>query len=233
MRKEQMIAELVGKTVVVGGEWLLENDPEMLDWITSSKYWGRGHENIKPEDAVLEMYFESEGVTYKATFEGHPEGVEQSLNNQPMWGEDSWDDWETEDIKKYYILVKNNENLKGVLKMLKSKPKDQLELLLKELKDSRVKKVTIRQYLGSNLFRKSNYQLDLGSKFVLDWSKDKKGGVIKLKIEDKNFFYNENISPFHLQGVWTFDEGYHEGYDEGYDIQGICGEITTNISITI
>jgi hypothetical protein len=115
--------------------------------------------------------------------------------------------------------------------MLKSKPKDQLELLLKELKAQRIKKVTIRQYLGSNLFRKSNYQLDLGSKFVLDWSKEKK--IINLTVEGKDFFYNENISPFHLQGVWTFDEGYNEGYDEGYDIQGICGEITTNISITI
>jgi len=25
-----------------------------------------------------------------------------------MWGDDSWKDWETEDIKKYYMLVKNN-----------------------------------------------------------------------------------------------------------------------------
>jgi hypothetical protein len=110
MRKEQMIAELVGKTVVVGGEWLLENDEEMIEWLTGSKYWGRGHENIeiKPEDAVLEMYFEEGGVTYKATFEGHPEGVEQSLNNQNMWGDDSWKDWGIEPVEKYFSLVKNN-----------------------------------------------------------------------------------------------------------------------------
>ena len=110
MIREEMIKQMEGEIVTVGGEWLLENDEEMIEWLTGSKYWGRGHENIeiKPEDAVLEMYFEEGGVTYKATFEGHPEGVEQSLNNQNMWGDDSWKDWGTEYIKKYYMLVKNN-----------------------------------------------------------------------------------------------------------------------------
>jgi hypothetical protein len=110
MIREEMIKQMEGEIVTVGGEWLLENDPEMLDWLTGSKYWGRGHENIeiKPEDAVLEMHFSEGGVAYKATFEGHPEGVEQSLNNQNMWGDDSWKDWGTEYLKKYYMLVKNN-----------------------------------------------------------------------------------------------------------------------------
>lgn len=110
MTREEMIKEMEGKIITVGGEWLLENDKEMIEWLTGSEYWGRGHEDIeiKPEDAVSEMHFETRGVAYKATFEGHPEGVEQSLNNQPMWGDDSWEDWDTEDIKKYYLLVKNN-----------------------------------------------------------------------------------------------------------------------------
>jgi len=110
MTREEMIKEMEGKIITVGGEWLLENDEEMIEWLTGSDYWGRGFEDmeINPEDAVLEMHFESRGVAYKATFEGHPEGVEQSLNNQPMWGDDNWKDWDTEDIKKYYMLVKNN-----------------------------------------------------------------------------------------------------------------------------
>lgn len=110
MTREEMIKEMTGEIIRVNGEWLQNNDEEMIEWLTGSEYWGRGHEDIEinPEDAVLEMHFESRGVAYKATFEGHPEGVEQSLNNQPMWGDDNWEDWETEDIKKYYMLVKNN-----------------------------------------------------------------------------------------------------------------------------
>jgi hypothetical protein len=104
MTREEMINEMKGEIVTVIGEWLLENDPEMLEWITDSKYWGRGHENIeiKPEDAVLEVHFKSGGVTYNVTFEGHPEGVEQSLNNQPPWGEDSWEDWNDIELIPYY-----------------------------------------------------------------------------------------------------------------------------------
>lgn len=110
MTREEMIKEMEGEIITVGGKWLLENDEEMIEWLTDSKYWGRGFEDIeiKPEDAVLEMHFETRGVAYKATFEGHPEGVDQSLSNQPMWGDDNFEDWDTEDIKKYYMLVKNN-----------------------------------------------------------------------------------------------------------------------------
>jgi hypothetical protein len=104
MTREEMINEMKGEIVTVSGEWLIENDEEMLEWIIASKYWGRGHENIeiKPEDVVLELHFGSRGVDYNVTFEGHPEGVEKSLNNQPPWGEDTWEDWEDEDIKKYW-----------------------------------------------------------------------------------------------------------------------------------
>lgn len=111
MTREEMIKEMEDKIITVDGEWLLDNDEEMIEWLTGSEYWGRGFEDIeiKPEDAVLEMHFETRGVAYKATFEGHPEGVEQSLNNQPMWGDDSWKDWgDNELLKKYYLLVKNN-----------------------------------------------------------------------------------------------------------------------------
>ena len=106
--REEMIGGMKGEIIKVNGDWLAENDEEMLDWLIGSDYWGRGFEDveIKPEDAVLEMHFESRGAAYKATFKDHPEGIEQSLSNQPMWGDDSWEDWKTEDIKKYWEMIK-------------------------------------------------------------------------------------------------------------------------------
>jgi len=105
--KGPLIEEMKDSRIILEAEWLEENDPEMLDWITSSKYWGRGYEE-KPHrsKAVVELYFDEGGVEYKATFEDHPNGVKQSLNNQGPWGEDSWEDWTAENIKKYYELIK-------------------------------------------------------------------------------------------------------------------------------
>jgi len=112
--------------------------------------------------------------------------------------------------------------------MLKSKPEEQLELLLKELKVARVKAVTIRQYVDSKLIKKSNYQLDFGSKFVLEWSKDlkenKKVEKITLTVEGKDLLYYEDITVHTFQEVWS--------YDDGYDIQCTCKGVTSNISIT-
>ena len=116
--REEMIEQMKGEIITVGGEWLLENDEEMIDWITGSKYWGRGHENIeiKPEDAILEMHFGSRGIDYNVTFEGHPEGVEQSLNNQIPWGEDSWEDWNVIDLITYYNeMQKEKRKIRGLI----------------------------------------------------------------------------------------------------------------------
>jgi len=108
MKRQKLIKKLIGKTIEFDAEWLEENDPELLDWITSSKYWGRGYDFV-PErsEAVARVEFDEAGMRYYATFESHPEGVQQSLNNQSAWGEDSWEDWEdTEQLKKYYELAK-------------------------------------------------------------------------------------------------------------------------------
>ena len=105
--------------------------------------------------------------------------------------------------------------------MLKSK-EEQLDLLIKEIKATRVKAVTIRQYLGSSLIRKSNYKLDSENKFVLGYKENKK---VTLTVEGKDFFlYNEDISVLYFQEVWS--------YDDGYDIQCTCKGVTSNISIT-
>ena len=111
--------------------------------------------------------------------------------------------------------------------MLKSKPAEQLELLLKELKVARVKAVTIRQFVDENLIRKSNYQLDFGGKFVLGWSKElkenKKVEIITLTVAGKDFLCYEDIA-VHTFEVWPCADGY--------DIQGTCKGVTSNISIT-
>ena len=102
-----MINEMIGERILLDAEWLEENDPELFEWITSSKYWGRGYEvNIETKDAVVEMNFEACGIACKATFKDHPDGVKQSLDNQPVWGDGKWEDWSTEDIEKYYKMLK-------------------------------------------------------------------------------------------------------------------------------
>ena len=112
MTRKELIEGMKGNSIIVDAGWLEENDPEMLEWLTGSEYWCKGFENmeINPEDAVLEMHFESRGVAYKATFKGHPDGIGQSLNNQPMWGDDNWEDWDDmEQLRKYYQKIKEEK----------------------------------------------------------------------------------------------------------------------------
>jgi len=102
MRKEQMIAELVGKTVVVTAEWCKENDDEeLLDSITSSNNWGKGIERkLEKSEAIIEMHFDEGGVTYYADYESSKD--DYPSQNQPPWGEDSWDNWDIEAVEKVY-----------------------------------------------------------------------------------------------------------------------------------
>jgi hypothetical protein len=101
MTREEMINEMKGEIVTVSGEWLLENDPEMLVWITSNKYWDIGYEKTPSREKVwLRLEFDEGGVRYTATTE--EVDVEQSLNNQIPWGEDSWEDWNDIELIPYY-----------------------------------------------------------------------------------------------------------------------------------
>ena len=103
MTREELIKKLKGNTLEVDAGWLEENDSELLDWITSSKYWGRGVDyNLDREDAVVRIIFDEGGVAYIATHDSEGVDVEQSLNNQPYWGEDEWGDWDDEQLELYY-----------------------------------------------------------------------------------------------------------------------------------
>ena len=97
----KLIEELTGERLLLDSKWLEENDPEMLDWITSSKYWGRGSDRKPdPSEAIVELQFGEEGVQYYASTEGHQDFWPSQ--NQPPWGEDSWEDWAVEAIEKYW-----------------------------------------------------------------------------------------------------------------------------------
>ena len=106
MTKKEIINQLKGKTVLADYDWLKKNDPEQIDWVYSSEYWGRGFDYTPDErEMYLELYFNECGVAYIATYESHPQGVRQSLNNQPHWGEDNYEDWEKEQLEKYAELI--------------------------------------------------------------------------------------------------------------------------------
>ena len=44
MTNEKLKEKLKGNSLVVDAEWLEKNNPEMLDWVVSCEYWGRGLE---------------------------------------------------------------------------------------------------------------------------------------------------------------------------------------------
>jgi len=78
-----------------------------LGWVVSSEYWGRGFdENPPKEDAVIEIHFTECGDQLYAT---HKDSSYEDCpsRNQPLWCEDSWEDWKDhpELIKKYYNKV--------------------------------------------------------------------------------------------------------------------------------
>jgi predicted transcriptional regulator len=105
MLREEMITQMEGERILLNAEWLMKNDPEMLDWITDSIYWDRGYDRKPdPSEAIVELQFDEGGVVYYANLKASPN--KYPSQNQPPWGEDRWEDWEVEDIKKYYMLVK-------------------------------------------------------------------------------------------------------------------------------
>ena len=100
-----MIKEMAGQRVQVNAEWLEENDQELLDWVVSSNYWGRGLDQEPNRDtAFVELNFTEEGVQYTATTT-NVDNVAKAIVNQEPWGEDSWEDWCKEEVGKYYNLI--------------------------------------------------------------------------------------------------------------------------------
>ena len=90
---ETMIESLKGKKLIEGAEWFKENDPEMLDWVYHSDYWGRGFDEIPNQDqAVIEIQFTEGGIDVYATHKGS--GYEDCPSrNQPPWNPrgDKWE----------------------------------------------------------------------------------------------------------------------------------------------
>ena len=100
--RKEMIKKMAGKNVDVDYEWLKEKDSKTIDWVCKSDYWLKGYEEIPERNRLwLRLHFSDNGVGYIATAADEVD-VDHSLGEQPYWGEDSWEDWETEDIEKYY-----------------------------------------------------------------------------------------------------------------------------------
>ena len=103
--KDEMIKEMAGQRAQVNAEWLEKNDQELLDWVVSSNYWGKGFsEKPARNTAFIEIQFTKEGVQYTATTTD-VDNVAKSIVNQEPWGEDSWEDWSKEDVELYYNLL--------------------------------------------------------------------------------------------------------------------------------
>ena len=105
MTKEEMIKEMAGQRVQVNAEWLEKNDQGLLDWVASNKSWGRGFDEVPDRDtAIVRIEFDERGTRVYATT-SIVDDVQQSLNNQPAWGEDSYEDWTKEELEKYLELI--------------------------------------------------------------------------------------------------------------------------------
>ena len=103
MKRNDMINEMAGNYMDVDYEWLKENDPEMIDWVCKSDFWGKGYDEIPERDRLwLRLHFSDNGVGYIATAADEVD-VDHSLSEQPYWGENNWDDWDDiEQLTVYY-----------------------------------------------------------------------------------------------------------------------------------
>ena len=102
MTKEEIIKRLSGRIMRLDYNWLVENDEELLHLFTKSKYWGRGFAYTPDvEEIIVEIYFGDEGMGMVATFESHPDGVNQSIANQPYWFEDRYSHCSEEYLKMF------------------------------------------------------------------------------------------------------------------------------------
>ena len=108
MEIKGMIEELKGNKLVENAEWFEKNDPEMLDWVVRSEYWGRGfEENPSRDQAVIEIQFTEEGIDIYATHEGSGY-ADCPSQNQPPWNRgDAWEEWEDsrELIESYHQSI--------------------------------------------------------------------------------------------------------------------------------
>ena len=110
MIKEKMIEKLVEKgSIVVDSGWLKKNDEDLyyylkekLQSFVADKANTADEENMKLFEAgeyLIELVFDEGGTRVYAG------ETQQVINNQPPWSEDSWEDWETEMIEKYYWSI--------------------------------------------------------------------------------------------------------------------------------
>ena len=120
MKRQEMINYLAdidedgfvhGKALMVTSDWLKQNDEQIHEWIRIKlQSFVRDERNTADQENLdlfdegeylIELTFNERGCRYSAG------ETQQILNNQPSWGEDTWEDWSDDKIELYY---KNSTN---------------------------------------------------------------------------------------------------------------------------
>jgi len=105
IKADSLLEDLKGESLVAGAEWFQENDPETLDWVLNSKYWGRGYDRkVDPEEAIIEIYFGEGGTRLYATVAGS-KGESSPSQNQPPWCETSYSNETADMLFKYWLEI--------------------------------------------------------------------------------------------------------------------------------
>ena len=120
IKASSLLEDLKGKKLVAGASWYKENDPETLDWVLNSKYWGRGYDRkVDPEEAIIEIYFGEGGTRLYATVEKYfgeggtrlyatvagSKGESSPSQNQPPWCETSYSNETADMLFKYWLEI--------------------------------------------------------------------------------------------------------------------------------
>ena len=110
---KEIIKKLEGEYITVGSNWVKENDEVLYEFLLEQLYMYKNKEanstnkediiNFENGDWLVEVYFGPDGMSYCAG----PD--KQSINNQPPWGQDSWEDWEDEQLELYLIEIKEDD----------------------------------------------------------------------------------------------------------------------------
>jgi hypothetical protein len=106
MKKEEMINQMVGESVLLTTEELKKIDKETYDWILDKlqDFVNEVGNSATEEDLkefaagewLVEIFFDEGGTRYYAGPTKH------DIGEQPPWGEDSWKDWDEDMVAIYY-----------------------------------------------------------------------------------------------------------------------------------
>ena len=110
LSRKALISNLQGVIGPYRADWLINhNFEDLVNEVLESNKWEKEY-NYKPEyidQILIQLLCDKECFKFKATYVRNEDGVDPSLQNQNTWGERSWEEFDTEDIRTlhdgYYI----------------------------------------------------------------------------------------------------------------------------------